>query len=858
MKKMMKVFRLILIIGALLGLILIVSALISKSKTDDKREVIRYSGEVESEYVLENDRLILKMETETCSFILTDKQTGVTWNSVPEGIDEDALADTRVKNMMRSAIVVTSTTISGVDSTYDSYKYALEQRTFSIEASDESITVNYYLSPNSRIYLIPDCISETRFKELTGMMEKSVRSVVSRNYRKIDINKLSANDDKEELLQICPGLADEPHYFLPPVVSETVVYPAYILEQLEEAFASVGYTEEEYQSNLSALKEEVSKAEFNVTVVYRLDEDSLVVEIPGEKIAFNPDYPIESIQLLPYFCSGGIEDEGYLVVPDGGGAQIDFNNGKTKYGSYYANVYGWDENLQRNDRIQDTDAQFPVFGAVRNGNYLLAIPECGKGDLSLEADIAGKRGSLNYCKPIFTIIHGEATEISAKSDVSIHMFQNNYPTGTYGVNYYLGDSDSYVEMANRYRDYLLKEYDFLGQLSREDYLIAIEMVGGIDSVHKVMGMPIRLTTTATDYAEAYAILEDLQSKGINNLYLRYASLLNGGMSQSSLQKVKGNVDAGSGNELQKLLQLAEQMSSEVYLGGYVQMVNKTEAFDGFSKMSDGIRKTDQTVVKQYFYLQSSQSYSLDELDAVYLLNLAAMMEAMGNLSEEAKDRGFAGAGFLDIGDLLYSDFKKNDEVFRDDMIDAIQAQLMELRGGEQGVMLSGGNDYAAVYADCFTDLQLRDSGYDLIDRAIPFYQIALHGLVNYTGSAINTSANPINQILASVETGAGLYYTFFEMDYKELIGNRFTYNYDLYSANYTDWADGIAEVYCRLNTELGHTASMRIIDHYYLSEDVTVTVYEDGTRVFVNYSDSDYITEVGTVLAKDWLTVGGG
>ena len=67
-------------------------------------------------------------------------------------------------------------------------------------------------------------------------------------------------------------------------------------------------------------------AVFNVNIIYRLDGDKLVVEVPLNEIEYKDNYPIYYLNVLPYFGAGGVEDEGYMLVPEGGGAFINFNN----------------------------------------------------------------------------------------------------------------------------------------------------------------------------------------------------------------------------------------------------------------------------------------------------------------------------------------------------------------------------------------------------------------------------------------------------------------------------------------------------------------------------------------------------
>ena len=87
-------------------------------------------------------------------------------------------------------------------------------------------------------------------------------------------------------------------------------------------------------------------------------------------------------------------------------------------------------------------------------------------------------------------------------------------------------------------------------------------------------------------------------------------------------------------------------------------------------------------------------------------------------------------------------------------------KMKSLKESGNLVMTTTGNQYVVPYSDYVTDMDIDSKAVNIIDESVPFYQIALHGLVNYSGSAINLSEDEKDMILKSAETGAGLYFTF--------------------------------------------------------------------------------------------------
>ncbi len=814
-------------------------------------EVTWYSNEEnQSSYVLDNGILRLTMEGSTGYFTLEDTRSGQIWRSVPE--DGMESADASTKNLMQSTFVLTYTDKTNNSVPYDADRYAIQSGTFRILQQEQTLQVDYMVGPAERVWQVPEVISQARMDALLEQMSQEHRAAVLKTYRKLDPQKLKPETLKE-YMELIPLIQEGTVYALGVAIGGNKL-PNYQMENMEAAFASVGYTEEDAELDRANREKKTETVQYNMTVYYRLDGDALVVEVPTEKIVYPAEYPVDKITLLPYFCAASENSQGYLFVPDGGGAQIDLNNGKLLQSTYYSNVYGWDEAISRQKNLQDPVSQFPVFGIARDGAWLMAVAESGAGEMSVEADISGKRSSYNYVRPEFKVVHGEDTTVSAKSNATIRVFQQNQPDTVLSVRYIAGNSDSYVDMAERFRAYLLEKYPELEPSQEAGVPMVTTLVGALDITQKSMGLPTRKVVAAADYKEAAAILEALSE--VPGLRLNYTGMLNGGLDQTALTGAKAVADIGSAKERQALLNAAAEQGATVYLGAYVQSVYNTENFDGFSARADGIRDTTNTTIRRYPFNPSLRMTVENEENLVSLLNRQTQEKTFSVLEQSAAKLGFGGLSFCDVGSLLYSDFHHDTPATREEMILFQQEQLKAME--DMPLLVSGGNLYSAVYADCITDMDLMGGGYDLIDRYIPFYQIALHGYVAYTGNALNTVGNYRQNLLRTVECGAGLHFRFVEFDYSELQNSDYATYTNLFSGNFADWQQELTAVYTRLNQELGHTANMTISDHRYLTEQVTLTVYEDGTRVWVNYGTTDYRDGTVYVPAENWAVQKGG
>ena len=219
-----------------------------------------------------------------------------------------------------------------------------------------------------------------------------------------------------------------------------------------------------------------------------------------------------------------------------------------------------------------------------------------------------------------------------------------------------------------------------------------------------------------------------------------------------------------------------------------------------------------------------------------------------------KNRNVAGIAFRDIGNLLSADYYPRDLITRE-QVKAMNIEVMrEAAEAGQKISIKEGNDYALPYADMITDMNLTGNAYAIIDEQIPFYQIALHGMKNYTGEAINLSGDYQTALLECAEYGAGLNYAFMNADTTVLRDSM----YSCYTASgYSRWKETVIPTINRYQQEMKGLNRLRITGHEQLSEDVSVTTYENGTKVYVNYSNSDFRAGTITVPARDYLVKGG-
>lgn len=315
-----------------------------KGTTEQSEGMTIYSYDgAEEPVILENDKLKLTMDPLTTQFTLEVKETGKVWYSNPPEAESDPVAVASYKGRLQSTLLMTYSIATGLQTTYDSFTYGVSNGMYEIEQGDDYIKVNYSLGNVEKEYMIPPVCTVASMEQWFDKMETNDSSFIKRYYKKYDIKKLGKDDDKDALLASYPSLADEPLY----VLRDTAKGAA--TQKLEQIFEKAGYTADDLAADkqLNAQLSSKDTFVFDVSIIYRLDGGDMVVEMPLSELEYSEATPIYTLVPLPYFGAGGPEDEGYLMVPEGGGALINFNNNKFSQASYYANLYGWDMALSR-------------------------------------------------------------------------------------------------------------------------------------------------------------------------------------------------------------------------------------------------------------------------------------------------------------------------------------------------------------------------------------------------------------------------------------------------------------------------------------------------------------------------------
>jgi len=837
--------KIILALVILAGVLLV----INYKNPEEKKEAIApyaYSGS-EEQTVIENDELKLVMDNATTEFSIEVKDSGKIWYSNPQDANEDPVALQDEKALLQSPLVMSYAVTTGLETTYNSFGYSAQNGIYEIIPGENEVRVNYSMGTVAKEFTIPPVLTEENMDKWLGNMDSKDADLVKQYYKKYDINKLKPKDNKDELVANYPVIEESVIYVLRQKTKDNTK------KQIEDLFAAAGYTYDDYTAD-KALDMSSSSSDnpiFNASVIYRLEGKDLVVEIPYDSLSYDKETPIYTITPLPYFGAGGPNDQGFMFVPEGGGATINFNNGKTAQSSYYANVYGWDMCLSRDAIVHDTRAYYGVYGISEGEDSFICILENGRSYAAVQADIAGKNNSYNFVNAIYSVTQREKYDVGDIANSDIYQYLPKLPDESLSQRYSFIGSGSYVDMAKDYGSYLQKEYEgYMEPLTDESTPVAVEIVGAIDKVEQILGVPVSKPLKLTSYNEASDIIKEMSAGGMKNMDVKLTGWCNGGVKQKILKKAKTIGALGSKKDLQNLVNTGKECDAQVYLNGITQYAFESNILDGFFSYRDAAKFISKERAELYEYSHVTYAQRENADHNYFLLHTDLASKMVGNLVKSADKYG-AGVSFQDLGKDLSSDFYEKKTYSRQSVLNKQTQQLKEIADAGTPIMVNMGNDYAVPYANMITGMDLRGSEYTILDECVPFFQLAVHGRTNYTGAPINICGNPENEILYSAEYGAGLNFTF--MDETSFATQKTLYT-DYYGANFDAWKDKMLAIYTKYNDELGHTFNQEMVGHENLTGDVSRTDYADGTKVYVNYGYSDYVADGNiTVPARDYV-----
>ncbi len=811
-------------------------------------------GFVDSEALSDTNKLVvsnanyeLYLDETTSYFRVVDKATGDVWESNPsiddpwENDAEHSITNSAL-DKQKSTLELSYFNSAGSLATINNYKYSIyHPQNITDPAGKRTFEIKYTPTGFQVLYLIEDL--EIDYLYFPKYLPKDV---------------LEAMDDRDVLEAIAyTGFNEE--------------FQAYEITQYEDMsrlvkkrlfrvfYEDMDYTRERaIKENASyGYTEQYEKVYFEVGFDITLNLDGITASIINQSIVEPGNVKIASIAFLPMFGTAvseinGVETDGYIVLPDGSGAVIEFNNGKDYQEPYSKRVYGEDIALMPYKMAeQQQKISIPLFGMVKETSAFAAIITAGDTMATIKADVSGRIDSYNRVYTSFKLRENESVTLgSGYNQYGLDLYTTKIVKTDFTIKYIFLDDDhnDYVGIAKTYQNYLIDNEGFNSVDTTKETMVTTEFLGAYQQKGFFLGVPYYSDNSLTTFDQSIMIIDELEKHGVTNINVLYTGMINGGLSNTLSDKFKIEKKLGGKREYQNLLAYLEEKDIKLYPNVNLMITSDYDkVFDSFRYNSSRINGAQSYYFN--YHLPSklpASEVSFSNLKDDYVVNPLYLNPIMERLYKDYDEDYLA---FDMLGSVIAGNYERGNVIYKQDAL-LLQENLLSTT--TKKLMLSDPLGFAIPYASYITDLPTETTLYAILDYQIPLLQLVLSGKVDYSTESLNM-ANERSvryNFLKVIETGSNIKYTLSYDDSKELRNTPFNY---YLSTSYNNWLVSIETTVKELDALGLHEGYL--VDHVRLDNNVYQVTYSTGLKIIINYNLSDVTVGTTDVGAMDYVVV---
>lgn len=607
-------------------------------------------------------------------------------------------------------------------------------------------------------------------------------------------------------------------------------------------------------SNGITITYKYNAAKITVPVTYTLEDDYLKLSVNTSEIKEEDgDKLTTKLAFMTTFGAATTDESGYFVIPDGSGALINFNNGKTGLKTYSSKVYGRDITpVEQTAPAVTEQIYLPMYGIVKGNSGMMVVADKGDTAASINAYVSGQnKTDYNSCYFDFEIRTSDEYQMGASNDTPLKVFEKRgILVPEIEVRYYpVSNSDKsdidYVDIAEKYRDYLTSDYGVTKSESVKDVPLYVDLYGATLKKESVLGLPVTMQHAATTFDEAKDILAELNADGADNIVATYNEWTSADISEKVSDKAKPASKLGGKSDFNDLLSYAESNNISIY----PNVQNLTfKSGNGYWTITDTAIRVSNAYSRQFTY---DLAYGIENkfYDAMSLLAPKAYEKMFDNLAKSYSKYGLNNISVGSASTVIYGDYGRK-ATSREMMKSIVQEGYQKLDDQVGSVLADGANAYVLPYVDRITDVPLNSSKFDIFDADIPLYQIVMHGLKSYSTAAVNGQAQIGDVILSAVAAGSSVNFDLMAEEANELKDTR----YDVYFyADAEYWKKDAASVYTFVKEILSDVSEEQITGYKMLPNGNTETTYSNGTKITVNYADRTVTKGSNTYSLYDYI-----
>lgn len=788
--------------------------------------------------------------------------TGEVLFTNPWNMGAETNRDSVVRSELMSQIMLDYVNSENQSLSLNSYTDAALKGQISVKNIKNGIRVEYAIGQRSSRILCPVRIEKSAFDEkIVKPLEEAVKKGLMTN-RELTQFKVyfslqaytTASENKKKAIALTFPICEKKNidiYVLSPSTSTNEMRkleakilafcPDYSFEEMDNDHSFVEYEEES-----------ISPPVFKMALEYTISGNGLQVALPANGLRYDEtEYRITNFQILPFMGASLKTNEGYSFVPDGSGTLYELSSQTVTAFRVYGEDYALFSNISG---YRNAAMRVPVFGQVETvftptlispSEYDEAGNKIKDAVYSETEGTTAKRGfvaiieegeSLATIAPSHTSYMNytsvSASFVTRQSDTSKSkwtVYASRRYVDDYKIRYMILSDDtkaseaslssyyecSWMGMACAYRDYMAANNESFNRLTDAEVgtslPLYIETFGCMDTVKKIMSMPVTVSVALTSFDDIATMYDYLAGAGVTNVNFKMRGYANGGIYSDVPYKLKWESSVGGKSGFKDLVKYAEEKGFGIFPDFDFVYTTTGDGGSAVKMKKNAARTIDNRYTTKRVYSATQQS-----LVSYYqmVLSPSTYNKFYEKLSKKYDKYNVGSISLGTFGSELNADYDESKTTLREESKAYVMEALSYFKNKGYDVMLDGGNAYTWNYADHILKVPLDSSRYNAEYRSVPFVGVVLHGYVQFAGDALNMEGNLSYAMLKAMENGASVYFVLSYANTEilkedELLSQNYSVRYDI-------WQNQLVEIYKELNAVLGDVQTKLIIDHQFL------------------------------------------
>jgi hypothetical protein len=615
----------------------------------------------------------------------------------------------------------------------------------------------------------------------------------------------------------------------------------YDYESVEQGFkAHLNFKDQAIEFDVMVYIEEGQlKVTLPIDSLVEGDIEKPVLNIDGTTTIKTTSYRLKSVYVFPYFGSNNYEINGYSMIPDGSGALIRYTNVRSST-AYTKRIYGVDEGISAFKAESSTyylqnelTASYPAFG-VNHGYQqaaFLAVMTEGDSFAEIHSYPYGYNAyPLNTTFFKFIVRERYTIQTSSNSSDSFQLINTDpYPTDYVVTYYFISNTDaSYSGMAQVYKDVLTLDRETKEGSGLNLTLLGMDYKGGLFGKNYV---------PMTTYDDVVTIASELKTLGVNGLNIVYTGWNKGGYYDNELMKPVTSSKLGGKRDFLEMMSYLNENSVDIYFQSNPLISYQATLGSG--------------VVKKITLSSFATSATRSSLFAyTYYTNPEEVADKVLKFSRLYENLGIDSLALSTVGSSLFSYRDNQINYYRNQALSIIQGEIEALAAYQMGLYQP--NSYLWKSTDTYYQAPVESNKYAYITDSIPFVQLVLNGSSRLVSSYVNYVSDYDLLALRLIEYGMEPSFLITKESTHKL---RYTNSQYIYTSQYDLWDDIILDIGMKTQAVLNDIGGQEMISHRYIHQGVSESIYQNGTKVYVNYTNLVQVVDVGIAVAPNTYRV---